>query len=88
MTRKIVRTSLNENEQKAYNLLSERLGISNESDLIKKAIMIANTYCDQLEKDVPQEVFQAYLDKLRYTRTLKTKKQEKGKIWSAPAEDA
>jgi len=84
MARITKKASMNKEEQKDFAKLSERLGISNDSDLLKKAIRLANHYCDFIEKLVPQEVFQAYLDKLHYTKTVGKKQINKGKIWEDP----
>ncbi len=84
MARITKKASMNKKDLGDYKLLSERLGISNDSDLLKKAIRLANYYCDFIEKIVPQEVFQAYLDKLHYTKEVGKKQINKGKIWEEP----
>ena len=72
MTRKIIRTSMNEREQEEYSFLKQRLGISDDSKALKKAIRLVHRYYDLLKHNktsVPQEFLVIESDMIRYKQT-------------------
>ena len=64
--RRIIRASLNKQEEQEYIRLQWRLGLSNDSQTLKDAVGIAHAYLDWIEKNVPQSVFERYVVKLKY----------------------
>lgn len=64
--RKIIKSSMNEEELKVFLFLKERLNEADHSKAVKKAILLLHFFLDQFQRSVSPELLEILFNNVKY----------------------